>query len=299
MIRLNKFFVAKAEASAPAPLPGVAVSAGPKDAESVDAGSVDADFASRLRRAVDRAPEPPLDNDDAEAWPPPSNPAPVAEFDMAQIPVPLPAVGFPAAPAPTAAADPVPQHVPSRPPIIATTDPGPASFDLSQVAVTPDGAGRRAGRVRTRLLGFDATPALPPDPIAATRSAIPAQASLCPVGWIVITGGPGRGSFFALFNGVSQIGRGEDQAIKLDFGDTSISRSNHAVVAYDDERNGFFLGHGGKTNLVRLNDRPVISTEELRHHDIIRIGETTLMFVALCSADFRWAAADEGSGDFG
>ena len=288
MIRLNKFFVAKSAASPPTHLPAVAVSAGPEDA----------DFASRLRRAVDRAAQPPGDTGDPATWPAPSNPAPVDGLDMPQIFVPPHSVDSPATPA-AAVADPVAQHVSLQLPTNASGDPGPGSFDLSQVAVTPDGAGHRAGRVRTRLLGFDATPALPADPISAARSAIPAPAARCPVGWIVVTGGPGRGSFFALFNGVSQIGRGEDQAIKLAFGDTSISRSNHAAVAYDDETNGFFLGHGGKTNLVRLNDRPVISTEVLHHHDIIRIGETTLMFVALCAGDFRWASTDEGTGDFG
>ena len=104
--------------------------------------------------------------------------------------------------------------------------------------------------------------------------------------------GPGHGSCFTLFNGVSQIGRGEEQAVRLDFGDTSISRNNHAAVAFDDEQTKFFLGHGGKSNLVRLNGRPVLSTEELSHGDAIRIGETTLKFIALCGDDFNWKMTD-------
>ena len=54
----------------------------------------------------------------------------------------------------------------------------------------------------------------------------------------------------------------------------------------------FFLGHGGKSNLVRLNGRPVLSTEELSHGDAIRIGETTLKFIALCGDDFNWKMTD-------
>ena len=108
--------------------------------------------------------------------------------------------------------------------------------------------------------------------------------------------GPGRGSCFTMFTGVSQIGRGEDQAVRLDFGDTSISRNNHAAVAYDDEQGKFFLGHGGKSNLVRLNGKPVLSTEELTSGDMVRIGETTLKFVSLCGEDFTWAStADKGN----
>ena len=95
----------------------------------------------------------------------------------------------------------------------------------------------------------------------------------------------------ALHAGAAQIGRGEDQAISLDFGDTAISRANHAAVAYDSEMNAFYLGHGGKSNIVRLNNKPVLSTEEMRSGDEIRIGETTLRFVAFCGDGFTWAAA--------
>ena len=86
------------------------------------------------------------------------------------------------------------------------------------------------------------------------------------------------------------------QTVRLDFGDTAISRENHAAIAFDDEQNAFFIGHGGKSNLVRLNDRPVLATEELTSGDIVSIGETSLRFIAFCSADFSWrdAGADEG-----
>ena len=84
--------------------------------------------------------------------------------------------------------------------------------------------------------------------------------------------------------------------MRLNFGDTSISRDNHAVVAYDDEQRKFFLGHGGKANLVRLNDMPVLATEPLADADLIRIGETTLRFVALCGPEFSWEdEADQAS----
>ena len=93
------------------------------------------------------------------------------------------------------------------------------------------------------------------------------------------------------------IGRGDDQAICLDFGDTSISRDNHASIAFDDESGQFFLGHGGKSNIVRLNGRPVLSTEDLGNGDEIRLGETTLKFTAFCGPDFNWAAETDGMED--
>ena len=153
-------------------------------------------------------------------------------------------------------------------------------------------ASRRAGRVKTRLLGFSNNESQAADPFAESPAPRSTQAEF-PVGWLIIVNGPGRGTCFTLQNGVAQIGRGEDQAVRLDFGDNSISRANHAAVAYDAESRKFYLGHGGKANLVRLNNRPVLSTEELDTGNLIRIGETTLRFVALCGKDFDWTASQE------
>ncbi|MEJ6391880.1 FHA domain-containing protein [Gymnodinialimonas sp. 2305UL16-5] len=141
---------------------------------------------------------------------------------------------------------------------------------------------------KTRILGFHADAAQGD----ALDHAAHAQARLprFPAGWLVVTDGPGLGAFFAVTTSVSAIGRGSDQDICLDFGDTSISRQNHAAVAYDLEQNRFFLGHGSKSNVVRRNNQPVLSTEELLDGDLIRIGKTTLRFVALCGADFTWPA---------
>ncbi len=150
-------------------------------------------------------------------------------------------------------------------------------------------AARRSGRaVKTRLLGFggaetEADPCAP-GVVGGTGG------GLLPTGWLVVIAGPGRGNAFTLSGGVSQIGRGEDQAVRLDFGDTSISRHNHAAVAYDPRQRKFYIGHGGKANLVRLNGKPVLSTEELPDGSVITIGETTLRFVALCGAEFDWSA---------
>ena len=109
----------------------------------------------------------------------------------------------------------------------------------------------------------------------------------------MVVDGPGRGASFTIGAGVSIIGRGDDQTICLDFGDTSVSRENHASIAYDDEQNRFFVGHGGKSNIVRRNGNPVLATEDLADGDLIRIGKTTLRFVALCGPDFTWGETED------
>ena len=174
----------------------------------------------------------------------------------------------------------------------------PAPVEMVSVPAPEAGRARKkAGRVKTRLLGFGNDFGPEPDLFAAGDRSEPAPQTSFPVGWMVVTAGPGRGTAFTLFNGVSQIGRGEGQAVRLDFGDISISRSNHAAIAYDPEQQKFYLGHGGKANLVRLNGNPVLSTEPLNDGAEIRLGETTLRFVGLCGADFDWGKTPDGDAE--
>ncbi|MEE9428691.1 MAG: FHA domain-containing protein [Paracoccaceae bacterium] len=194
----------------------------------------------------------------------------------------------------------VPEPTPNEPLILSLPEkvlPEPKPRIVEVPAPAAGRARRRAGRVKTRLLGFEHSDGTNSNPFDAETKVVPTSMVSFPVGWIVVIEGPGLGNAFSLFNGVSKIGRGEDQAIKLDFGDSSISRDNHAAIAYDSEQHEFFLGHGGKANLVRLNDKPVLSTEEVTNGDIIRIGETKLRFVALCGAEFNWDEAPKEEED--
>ena len=189
-------------------------------------------------------------------------------------------------------------HAPYEAPSVTDDTTATPALDLSAgVAPSPGAgrAGRRAGRVKTRLLGFNREDeGIDPMGQVAESTATP-QREKFPVGWLVVVEGPGVGHAFSIFTGASMIGRGEDQVIRLDFGDNSISRHNHAAIAYDEEANKFYVGHGGKSNIIRRNARPVLSTEELHHADLLRIGETTLRFVALCGSDFQWHRT--GGGD--
>ena len=150
---------------------------------------------------------------------------------------------------------------------------------------------RSTSRVKTTFLGFERSDGRIEDVFETSTDNASDENSIVmfPVGWLLVVSGPGRGASYTLQPGVSQIGRGDDQSVQLDFGDNGISRQNHAAIAFDPEENKFFLGHGGKSNLVRLNGKPVLSTEEVRDKDLIKIGETTLRFVALCGDEFSWA----------
>jgi hypothetical protein len=201
------------------------------------------------------------------------------------------------APEPEAKPGPVAEVPAEDPPVAMTTSEpvagaAPAQEAAAEPTVEPAPA-RRSSRVKTTFLGFEHSDGRVVDVFArdddAPAAAMPQiDRAMYPVGWLAIVDGPGRGNSIALQAGVSQIGRGDDQAIQLNFGDMAISRSNHAAIAFDHEDRRFYLGHGGKTNIVRLNGKPVLSTEALESGDRIRIGETTLRFVALCGPDFHW-----------
>lgn len=167
-------------------------------------------------------------------------------------------------------------------------DADPAPQPDAPVVSRPQAAPSRA---KTRILGFHAA-AL--DPVDETDGQVVPTGPVLPAGFLVVIEGPGQGAFFPVTAHVAAIGRDADQDIALDFGDESISRSGHGSVMYDAEQNRFFLGHGNKANAIRRNGTPVLSTEEMTHNDTIRIGKTTLRFLALCGADFTWHATAKG-----
>jgi hypothetical protein len=108
------------------------------------------------------------------------------------------------------------------------------------------------------------------------------------VGWLVVVEGLGRGQFRSVRYGQNAVGRGQDLRISIDFGDPRISREPHAFVVYDEVQRKFFIRDNGKSNIVRLNGDAVLTLAELHDRDKISIGETTLLFVALCDQNFDW-----------
>lgn len=182
-------------------------------------------------------------------------------------------------------------ELPTTAPTLRT--PAPAAAAASAANRSP----ARSRRTKTRLIGFEKSDGDVVDLFNDAPKAAPVKSVKFPVGWLVVAEGPGRGESFSLMAGMSQIGRGEDQAVQLDFGDNSISRTNHAAIVYDNDSKEFLLGHGGKSNIVRLNDKPLISNEALKSGDVIRIGETVLRFVALCDETFSWDDKDAGGED--
>lgn len=107
-------------------------------------------------------------------------------------------------------------------------------------------------------------------------------------GWLVVLEGPGRGRSLELGFGLNTIGASVDNRVQLDFGDPGISRDEHFSIAYDALNRKFHLMRGRGKNLVYVDGTPLTDSRELTPDTDLRVGDTTLRFIALCGEQWTW-----------
>lgn len=110
-------------------------------------------------------------------------------------------------------------------------------------------------------------------------------------GWLVVTGGEGKGASLPIRHGVNSIGRDPSETLSLNFssvGDAEIARREQARLTFDPKGKLFYLQHGAGKNLTYLNDKPVLELTKLAAYDQITMGNTTLVFVPFCGDQFSW-----------
>lgn len=106
------------------------------------------------------------------------------------------------------------------------------------------------------------------------------------VGWLVCIEGSSKGCDYRVHAGYNYIGRDVgDIAIH---GDQQISRQNHAMIAYDESDKAYYVGPSAGRNLIKVNGKTVLNPVEIKSFDVISIGSTKLLFVALCGEQFSW-----------
>ncbi len=107
------------------------------------------------------------------------------------------------------------------------------------------------------------------------------------VGWLVCVEGPMRGQDYRFYDGNNFIGRDRSMDICLQK-DESITRIRHATISYDSRSAKYYYTPGTSRNIDALNDMPIFSSVELKSGDMLEIGGSKLIFVALCSEEFKW-----------
>ena len=71
-------------------------------------------------------------------------------------------------------------------------------------------------------------------------------------------------------------------------GDMAVARKRHACVIFEPRAGIFYAQPGESHELFYLNDNVVLNSDILKSHDVITLGETSLMFIPLCGPDFSW-----------
>jgi hypothetical protein len=107
------------------------------------------------------------------------------------------------------------------------------------------------------------------------------------VGWLVCIEGPDRGRDYRLRTAKNFIGRASSMDICIS-GDETVSRERHAVVAFEPEERRFWLLPGDAQGLVYLNGKVVYTPTELAGSDVVKVGQTRLMFVPFCGERHQW-----------
>ena len=107
------------------------------------------------------------------------------------------------------------------------------------------------------------------------------------VGWLVCFEGTEKGKDYRLWARINTIGRSEKMDVCIK-GDNTISKENHARLAYDPKHNKFNLIPAASTNNIYLNDDPVYIPMALKAYDVIELGSSKMVFIPLCSEQFDW-----------
>ena len=107
-------------------------------------------------------------------------------------------------------------------------------------------------------------------------------------GWLVCINGMTKGTDYKIYQGYSYIGRDPAQN-QVAIPDDHISSVPSARILYENAERKFYINEtNGARNPVYLNEKLFDGRVELKPYDIIRLGNTRLLFVPLCTDKFAW-----------
>ena len=108
------------------------------------------------------------------------------------------------------------------------------------------------------------------------------------VGWLVCLAGPDRGRDFRLHAEKNFIGRAPNMDVCV-AGDETVSRERHALVIFDPKKQIFWAVPGDAAGLVYLNGDIVHSPTQMKHDDVLEVGQTKLVLIPFCGEKYSWS----------
>lgn len=107
-----------------------------------------------------------------------------------------------------------------------------------------------------------------------------------PVGYLICIAGDDFGRGFLLKSGNNAIGRSQSMDVVIT--DPKVSREKQAFVLYEPHKRVFYVKPGEGNGLCYFNDELVMMPMQINPYDVITIGDTRLMLIAVCSERFSW-----------
>ncbi len=110
------------------------------------------------------------------------------------------------------------------------------------------------------------------------------------IGWLTVVNTSEKGKVYTLKEAKSTLGRSDaDHRVDVDLhSDRTVSRGAQAVIVYDPLNKKFFIQSTGGKSLIYVNREMLLAPAALKAYDIIRLGETEMVFVPLCTEKFSW-----------
>lgn len=107
-------------------------------------------------------------------------------------------------------------------------------------------------------------------------------------GWLVCIDGATRGTDYRIYQGYTYIGRDPAQN-QIAIPDDHVSSVPSARILYETGSRKFYINEtNGARNPVYLNGELFDGRVQLNAYDIIKLGNTRLLFVPLCTEKFAW-----------
>ena len=105
--------------------------------------------------------------------------------------------------------------------------------------------------------------------------------------WLVCIKGPRYGKDYRIVFGKNYIGRTDAMDIQI-IGDNAIKQENHAILSFDEKdlEATLICTEGG--GITYLNGKAVYTPQILETYDVITMGESEFLYIALCGKQFSW-----------